>query len=76
MRSKRTRHRASLPEGALQSVFDDSWRSDGQSPELSEPVRASFGAKLHFRVRAAGASRRSIQTHCSGRGKCGPMSDN
>ncbi len=40
--SKCTRHRASLPEGALQSVFDDSWRSDGQRPELFEPVRASF----------------------------------
>jgi hypothetical protein len=46
MRSKRTRHRASLPEGALQSVFDDSWRSDGQRPELFESVRASLALRF------------------------------
>ncbi len=42
MRSKRTRHGTRFPEGALQHIFDDSWRSNGQRPELFELVRPSF----------------------------------
>ncbi len=48
MRLKRTRHRAGFPEAVLQHLSDDSWRSDGQRPELFDPAeRESFGAKLH-----------------------------
>jgi hypothetical protein len=31
-----------FPEAALQTIFDDSWRSEEKQPELSEPFRASF----------------------------------
>jgi hypothetical protein len=40
MGSKRTRHRASFSEGALQRIFDDSRRSDGRRPKLFEPREA------------------------------------
>ena len=35
-----------FPEFALQPIFDDSWRSAGERPELFEPVRASLSAKV------------------------------
>ncbi len=30
----------------MQPIFDDSWRSAGERPELLEPVRASLSAKV------------------------------
>jgi hypothetical protein len=47
MKSKCIRQRARFPEGALQHIFDDSWRSNGQSACGGfEAIRAGFSAKV------------------------------